>query len=813
MKIGTLDNKGYIIKKSDITKTQVKDIITELTVTPLTFDFGKDTDKDNLKYKVYSEDDDTITIPRYFGVKKFGEPKKVKFDPQEAKIEFTGSLRDYQHEMVNTCIEHMNKYGGGLLVVPCGNGKCFAKGTKIFMYNGEIKNVEDIKIGDVLMGDDSTPRNVLNLGQGTEEMFDIFTDVNKYTVNKSHILSFVVDTTYLTEIELYAFNKNNKVVIDSNLCYKFGNNIYSRNKYVDMSVSDYLSMPVLIKRVLKGYRRAIDNFGKNDDKKDFYKIGGKIVKEKIMYIPKKYLLSSYENRRKLLAGIFDSTNYFLPDKNSRLKQDILFILNTLLTKYYIIDNRIIYERSYHDSRIQLYNVQVKSIGTGEYYGFEIDGNKRFMLEDCTITHNTTMAIYIAAKFGLKTLILTHKTFLQDQWIARCKQFTKSEVGTIRQKTVDVEGKDFVIGMIQSISKRDYGDIFSDYGIVIVDECHHFSSKHFSKALAKCGAKYTIGLSATPNRSDGLIRVVNWYLGDIMFRKKMQTNNQVVSKIVYFTSNDKLFAEKRRYFSGQLKPDCVKMISNLIKIESRNQQLVNIIDQLRKDPDRKILILSARIDHLKLLKGRVDSLIKDDVDADLIMKDECKTYYYIGATKQQDRFEAEKQADILFASYDMAHEGLDIDRLNTVVLATPKKDVIQAIGRILRKVLENGDVRPLIVDITDKLSIFESQGNKREEFYKKSQYGRNYYYICDDDIISPYTYSKNIGEEDNSLSKKVPKNYSEMLQVEPVEITCGKEEKNEDNKEDNETEYKIQKKTYKKNINVSTKSLMGMFGVS
>jgi superfamily II DNA or RNA helicase len=389
---------------------------------------------------------------------------------------------------------------------------------------------------------------------------------------------------------------------------------------------------------------------------------------------------------------------------------------------------------------------------------------------------TSMSIYIASQLKAKTLVITHKTFLQEQWIARCKQFTNSAIGIIRQKTVDVEGKDFVIAMIQSLAKRKYDPaIFKQFDMVICDETHHFSSRCFSQALAKCSAKYTMGLTATPYRGDGLMHVVNWFLGDIMYEKRIKTNNQVVAKIITFSCTDPLFKEKKRWIKGRIRPDCVKMIGNLIQIKQRNNHIVDIINSLRRTGERKILILSDRKEHLRELKEAVDSAIQEDIEAEIVDGDESKTYFYTGDTKKNERFEAEQYADILFATFQMAQEGLDIDRLNTIILATPKPDVNQAVGRVLRKVLENGDVRPLIIDIVDKLNVFIGQSEKREAFYEKSKYVSQYYYMLNDKFISAYSYLKMCGETNENLSKEIPESFNDMLEVPPVDITDIEEE--------------------------------------
>jgi superfamily II DNA or RNA helicase len=295
------------------------------------------------------------------------------------------------------------------------------------------------------------------------------------------------------------------------------------------------------------------------------------------------------------------------------------------------------------------------------------------------------------------------------------------------------------------------------------------------------------LSATLYRNDGLVKVVHWYLGDVAYKEKMKSNNQVCVKILTYTSSDgKRFVDKTRQFKGKSLPDCTKMINNIVEIESRNKLIINCINKLREDPNRKILVLSGRKEsHLHMLKKEVDDLIQLDVESGKILKEECKTYFYTGDTKQADRFEAEKNADILFATYEMAQEGLDIERLNTVILVTPKKDVVQAVGRVLRKVLQDGDVRPMIIDIVDNFSLFKTQAIVRENFYKKSDYVMNYYYIYDEKIISPKEFLELSGEVYGEYCNTKPKSLDEVLTAPPVEFV----ENTDSDSENNKTEKK------------------------
>lgn len=243
---------------------------------------------------------------------------------------------------------------------------------------------------------------------------------------------------------------------------------------------------------------------------------------------------------------------------------------------------------------------------------------------------TVIALYLAQKLGFKTLVLVHKTFLQDQWIDRAKSFTTAKIGIIRQSTIDTKDKDIVVGMIQSISMKSYDkEVFRDFGFIIVDECHHIASRVFSRALYKTGCNYTLGLSATPKRQDGLTKIIHWYLGKMLYREEREPESNVLVRKLELMLEDPLFVEKTQWANGKIIPATPKMITNITKIKRRNQIIIDIIDTLRKDPKRKILVLSNRIAHLEYLKDRCDSLINQDIKDGKLLENECQTYLYVG----------------------------------------------------------------------------------------------------------------------------------------------------------------------------------------
>jgi superfamily II DNA or RNA helicase len=370
-------------------------------------------------------------------------------------------------------------------------------------------------------------------------------------------------------------------------------------------------------------------------------------------------------------------------------------------KLKLTNNNIIFKGELRDYQINIVNLCVSHI---KKYGGGL------LSMGCG-RGKTVLSLKIASLLGVKTLVLVHKEFLQDQWVERIKSFTDASVGIIRSKIVDVENKQIVVGMISSISKRDYGNIFDNFSFVIYDEAHHLPAKVFSRALQKTGSYYTLALSATPNRVDGLFKILHWYVGDMIYKDPSISNKAVSVKMITFNSDE--LKESKIMVNCELRDHYTKMITDLCHIKSRIKLISKIINILVKQ-NRKILVLSGRIEHLQEIKKRVDKYItKNNLT--------YKMYYYIGDLNKKERLEAEQYGDVLFSTYDMAHEALDIPRLNTAILATPKKDVIQSVGRIQRTTLKCGDLRPLIIDIRDNLTIFNNHGNKREVFYKKSQY--------------------------------------------------------------------------------------------
>jgi superfamily II DNA or RNA helicase len=317
---------------------------------------------------------------------------------------------------------------------------------------------------------------------------------------------------------------------------------------------------------------------------------------------------------------------------------------------------------------------------------------------------TCVSLYILSKMKVKTLIIVHKEFLMNQWRERIQQFLPSaKIGIIQKNKIDILGKDVVIGMLQSLAMKDYSpNTFDSFGLTIIDETHHISSKVFSKALFAVCTKYMLGLSATPIRKDGLTKVLNWFIGDIIFSVQRENQSAVNVNIKHFSCDE---FNKDPPLNKLGKISLSTLINDLVVIPERNQLIVELLAcDIREG--RKIIVLSDRRNHCEILLELVRAQIP-----------ECTVGLYMGGMKQSELDKSEK-CDILLATFSLAHEGLDIPSLDTLILATPKTDIVQSCGRILRETVGKKNT-PLIHDILDRFASLPAQAMKRRKYYKEA----------------------------------------------------------------------------------------------
>lgn len=318
---------------------------------------------------------------------------------------------------------------------------------------------------------------------------------------------------------------------------------------------------------------------------------------------------------------------------------------------------------------------------------------------------TIMALNIISKIKKKTLILVHKEFLMNQWIERMNDFLPTaRIGKIQGPVFDIEDKDVVIGMIQSLYDKEYApNAFSSFGLTIIDEVHRIGSEQFSRTLFKTITPYMLGISATVERKDKLTKVLYMFIGGKIYEEKRTEEDPVCVRAIEYKSDDPEFNNVELDYRGNTKFS--SMIVKLCAFGPRSDFIVNVLrDLLEEHPENQIMILCQNKSLLTYLYEAIN------------YREIASVGYYIGGMKQVKLQETETKK-IVLATYAMAAEALDIKTLATLVMVSPKTDIVQSVGRILRVKHKH----PIIVDIVDMHENFQKQWLQRRRFYKKCNY--------------------------------------------------------------------------------------------
>jgi superfamily II DNA or RNA helicase len=324
---------------------------------------------------------------------------------------------------------------------------------------------------------------------------------------------------------------------------------------------------------------------------------------------------------------------------------------------------------------------------------------------------TFMALYLAIQIRRRFLIIVDKEFLMNQWKAEIENFIEgARVGILQanKAQMDAEKYDITICMIQTICRREFPDGFFDqYGFTIFDECHHLGASYFCQALKKVQTKSMLGLSATPDREDGLSCVFEAFLGAPVYKNTQRApDKEAVVKAVWFDSEDPAYKDVPVNWRGETVT--AKLLNQVADFEPRNKKIMSLVHEYASDPHRFILILSDRISQLEWLEKALNET----------------SYlhgYYIGGMKQSKLDENADKCQILLATYQMASEAFSVKKLNTVILATPRKNVQQSTGRIFRQRMDERKVAPHIIDIIDSHECHTRRWYVRKRFYKECEY--------------------------------------------------------------------------------------------
>lgn len=391
------------------------------------------------------------------------------------------------------------------------------------------------------------------------------------------------------------------------------------------------------------------------------------------------------NTPKYLKGYEESSDFLTLPRG--LKEKLFEYLNYNLVKYKIIDNRV-FEKI--ETKRILFTLRAE----------QEDAIKEILKYDSSICvappgfGKTLIGAKIFEQRAVKTLIIVNKNMLLEQWISRFVDYfgyKKSDIGFLGKSQNRLNGN-IDIATMQSLNN--IPELVENYTQVIVDECHHIPALTFEQIVKNFKGRYILGLSATPNRKDELDPILYQQLGNISYeykKPKTHTNRLLVIKTEFTSSADNYAA----------------IINELVSNEDRNRQIVKTI---KENIDRKILLLSDRIEHLNLLEN---ILKEENIDFVSVHGSQNKK-------EQVENMQKVKTSSLILATSSFFGEGIDFPHLNTIIFATPISfygRLIQYLGRIGR-----GNQECLAIDFLDsKNAMLNSTYKKRLEGYKAMHY--------------------------------------------------------------------------------------------
>jgi len=317
---------------------------------------------------------------------------------------------------------------------------------------------------------------------------------------------------------------------------------------------------------------------------------------------------------------------------------------------------------------------------------------------------TVCAIKIISIIQRKTLIIVHKEFLMNQWIERIREFTpNARIGRIQGQIFDIENKDIVLAMMQTLYNEEKTFDLSSFGFCIVDEVHRIGSSQFHKCLFQIQTPFWLGISATVKRKDQMEKLLYMFMGDIVYSIERKGEDFVSVRGIDYTTQDEDYNKVITNHRGEIAYST--MISKICGYEPRSDFIIRVIENLiTENGNSQLLLLS----HIRVMLEYIfEKLVEKGIS----------TGFYVGGMKQCDLDNTANTKQVVLSTYMMSSEALDIPTLSTLILASPKTDIVQCVGRILRKKHDT----PIIVDIVDSHSTFQNQWTKRKAYYKKCNY--------------------------------------------------------------------------------------------
>jgi superfamily II DNA or RNA helicase len=315
---------------------------------------------------------------------------------------------------------------------------------------------------------------------------------------------------------------------------------------------------------------------------------------------------------------------------------------------------------------------------------------------------TFTGLAIAGKLGQKTLVVTHTVPLRNQWAKEVEKVYGFKPGIIGSGQFDLDSP-IVIGNTQTLY-RNVEKIRKEFGTIILDEMHHVSSPTFSKILDTNYCRYKIGLSGTIERKDGKHVVFRDYFGNTLFKPPKEN---------YMTPTVHLVPSEIRFMDGAKIPwaNRVTKLAN----DEEYRHTISMLAAAYAARGHKVLVVSDRVAFLKACA---------ELSGDKAI---CVT----GEVAHEDREGLVDQilygdANILYGTQAIFSEGISVDTLSCLILATPVNNeplLTQLVGRVIRK--KEGKISPVIIDIHLKGNTARKQASNRVGFYMKQGWDMKY----------------------------------------------------------------------------------------
>lgn len=673
------------------------------------------------------------------------------------------AMRYYQRAMSRIVLDK----GRGIGVAPTG---CHAKGQKILMYDGTLKKVEEVIVGDQLMGPDSKPRNVLQICRGRQTMVRIVPVKGEpFVVNLDHILSLKRTNEGDNSKDGEIVNIRVRDYLAKSTTFKHLHKLYRTSVQMpeeDLPVDEYwlgtwlgdgekgsvaiytpdaeiknfwirmAHLEGLTYNVVKheGCERVslIKKEGKHNTLKNKLR-SLNLINNK--HIPLLYKKGSIRQRLRMIAGLIDTDGslsnggYDWISVSEEMANDMAFLCRSVglaayVSKHYktcqtgnggwyfrvsisgdcsIIPCKVARKRALKRKQkksVLVTGFTVEYLPEDDYYGFTLDTDHLYLLNDFTVTHNTGKTLTIARmiwELGVKTLVITPNKSITDNMVdTLVKHFGKGKVSKLSTKMTKTN--DINVCNIQALIKMN-PELFNDLDCVIIDEFHHASAATYQevneKHLRNC--YYRIGMTATNFRNDGSDLALEAVLSEVLYE---YTIKQAIADGFLIRPKfhiEETSLEARSTYQKEYK-------EGIVENEERNDLIAQIAEHHAAD---SVIILVQQIEHGEKLKDMIPSATflhgdeKDSVRVN-VMND-----YRKGKIK-------------CLIGTSVIGEGVDLPRASILILAgggKAKSAVMQNVGRVLRPF--EGKTTAIVYDFTDTGSSYLEEHSKlRQEIYQQ-----------------------------------------------------------------------------------------------